>query len=159
MATLLYTGGSTLTFGSGRDRRTVTHGKPFEVSETLAAVLLKDPHIELAPVDDGADSDVPRETTLVEKPKAELRAIAAELGLELPTRATNAELVASIEAEQARLAEEAPAASDDGEGDQGGEDAPGDDPEASATEEPGTPPSSTGAVTLGDLPTGAKVHG
>jgi hypothetical protein len=163
MATLLYSGGSTLTFGSGRDRRTIKNGEPFEVSDTLAMHLLADPHISLAPAAEAsgdAGADVPRETSLVTKTKAELQAIAAELGLELPKRATNAELVASIEAEQTRLADEAALASGDGEGegDEGGEDAPGDDPTASADGEPGTPPSSTGAVTLGDLPAGAKVR-
>lgn len=164
MATLLYSGGSTLTFGSGRDRRTVNHGEPFEVSDTLAMVLLADPHISVAPNAEASSdggADVPRETSLVEMTKAELLGIAAPLGLELATRATKAEIVAAIEAEQLRLADEASTAVDeassDGEGNQGGDATPGDDPDASASGEPGTPPSSTGPITLGDLPEGAKV--
>ena len=174
MVTLVYLGGATLSFGTGSGRRIISNGIPFQVEQGLAAILLRDPHVSLAEraepelsapagerSSDGAG--VPRETTLAEMSKVELLAAAGTLGLVLPKRATNVAIAEAIEAEQKRLADEAAAGaadetSSDGEGNEGGEDAPGDDPDASATGEPGTPPSSTGAVTLGDLPAGAKVR-
>lgn len=82
---------------------------------------------------------------------AAVKARAKELGI--PVKGKRAELEAAIAAAEAQLS--APA---DG-GDQGGGATPGDDSEASATDEPGTPPSSTGAITLGDLPDSAKLKG
>jgi hypothetical protein len=57
--------------------------------------------------------------------KADLLAIAGEQGINLPKRATNAEIIAAIKAAAAN---------------QGGDATPGDDPAADATGEPGTPP-------------------
>lgn len=163
MTALVYRGGSTLTFGlASGGRLTVKNGEPFEVDEALAEILLADPHVELAPAassdGEGNDPEDPRETPLASKTKAELLAIAGELGLELPARATNPSIVSAIEAEHTRLADEASEASSDGEGNEGGEDAPGEDPEASAAGEPGPPPSTTGAITLGGLPEGARIQ-
>jgi hypothetical protein len=45
MATLVYLGGASLTFGSGSGRRVVKRGEPFEVSAELAKVLLADPYV------------------------------------------------------------------------------------------------------------------
>lgn len=176
LVTLVYLGGSTLSFGTGSGRRVIGNGIPFQVEQGLAAILLRDPHVSLseraepelsAPAgvrsSDGA-SDVPRETSLAEMSKVELLAAAGTLGLVLPKRATNPAIALAIEAEQKRLADEAAAdaaaeTSSDGGSDQGGDATPGDDPDAAATGEPGTPPSNTGAVTLGDLPAGAKLKG
>ena len=75
------------------------------------------------------EPDVPRETTeplsrhdeLKRMVKAQLLEVATGLGLELPSRATNPQIIEAIEAEETRLAEEAAAAaaqaSSSGEGD------------------------------------------
>jgi hypothetical protein len=171
MKTLVYAGGATLTFGSGRaTRRTVKAGEPFEVDDDLGRILLADPHVRLATAD-----DVPRGTTTVasgpvtvadlgraargssgpsalERHRA-LKARAKELGL--PAVGKVADLEAAIAAEETRLAEEAAAAaataSSSGEGGQEGDVTPADDPDASATGEAGTPPADAagGAIVLG----------
>lgn len=92
-----------------------------------------------------------------------LQAEAVSLGVPAKGKATD--LQAAVDAAKANLAAEAAqAAAAGGTGDQGGEDAsrqPGNDPAASATGEPGTPPSTelplVDAITLGDLPPYAVV--
>ena len=168
MATLVYAGGATLTFGSGPSRRTVKAGDPFWVDEDLARILLADPQVRLA-----SAADVPRGTperptgpvSVADMPAGatkggsgssaalarnrELKARAKELGL--PAMGKSDDLAAAIAAEETRLAEEA-AASSSGEGDQEGGSEPADDPDASAAGEAGTPPASGtgGAIVLGD---------
>lgn len=180
---LRYTGGASLTFRDGAGaRRTVQHGHTFLVDLATARILLEDPFVAQAE-DDGLPVELPPVATVVdggrppeldETPpqiditsanKAALLEYAGLLGLSVTTRTTVPHLRASIEAElkrrqelRAPLVDEAAVATVDGaEGNEGGEDAPGDDPDASATGEPGTPPEETGAITLGDLPEGAKV--
>jgi hypothetical protein len=154
---LVLLGGADLGFrdGSGAKRR-VVRGEEFEVDADTAEILLTDPNVQRA-------ADVPRGTTgeaaTPSAPtKAELRARATELALDVPTRATNAEIAAAIDAEESRLADAAAAASS-GERNEGGSGTPASDPGASASGEAGQPPSSDtgGAITLGDLPDGAKV--
>lgn len=169
MKTLVYSGGSTLTFGSGRARRTVKRDEPFEVDDDLGKVLLRDRHVnayeppEPVEVPRGTAATASSDGDVTPAPtKAQLLERASALGLELSKRATNDAITAAIAAEEQRLADEAAAtaatASSDGEGDQGGS-TPADDPDAVATGEAGTPPAeTTGAITLGDLPEGGKVQ-
>ncbi len=90
-----------------------------------------------------ARNDAP---ALADMTKAQLIALADELGLEHTKKPANDVLIALIEDEQKRLADEAAAAqaateaSSSGEGNEGGDGQPGDDPEASSSGEPGTPP-------------------
>jgi hypothetical protein len=175
MATLVYAGGATLTFGSGPARRTVKAGEPFDVPDDLAAILLRDPHVRVA-----GDEDVPRGTperptgpvTLADLPSGATKGGAAPSGLDhyralkarakeigLPATGSSADLEAAIAAEEKRLADEAADASSSGERTEGGQE-PGEDPGAVAPGEPGTPPSpdatgTGGAIVLGDEPAGS----
>lgn len=126
-------------------------------------------------IDQGRPPDVdetPPQIDLTTAKKKAMLEYAALLGLEITTRTKIDDVRASIEAELARRAElraplvdEAAVAlvSDSDEGDQGGDGTPADDPDASASGEAGPPPSTGedtgGAVTLGDLPSGAVVKG
>jgi len=172
MKTLVLVGGATLTFGSGRVRRTVRAGEPFEVADDLAAVLLADPNVTLAgaavrltvveqrPTGPVTTADLPKRATNLEFHR-ELKARAKELGL--PAKGKVVELAAAIAVEEARLAEAAASAP------QGGITTPADDPGAVAPGEAGTPPEAppepplgdmpSGAITLGDLPSGAVKGG
>lgn len=151
--TLRHEGGGTLSFRDNDNRkRTVGPGEFFAVDDATAEILLQDPNVVPFDLPRGNSEAEPAPST-----KAELRARADELGLSLPQRATNDQLAAAIAAEESRLADEAAEgqASDSGEGDQGGDGTPVDDPDATATGEAGTPPEAPGAITLGDLPSGA----
>lgn len=63
-------------------------------------------------VPDEAAATTATDTPLAELTKKELLAIAGDLGLELPTKATNAVIVEAIETERQRLADEAAAATE-----------------------------------------------
>jgi hypothetical protein len=186
---LRYEGGRSLTFrdASGA-RRTVRHGHHFTVDAATAKILLEDPQVmaadgptvprETTPPQVSSDGHRPPEVTegqQIDVAKANKKALleyAGLLGLTIATSTKVGDVRASIEAELARRAElkaplvdeaaaAAAAASDSGEGDEGGSKL-ADDPDATATGEAGTPPdssSSTGAITLGDLPDSAKVKG
>jgi hypothetical protein len=139
MATLVYLGGASLTFGSGTGRQIVKRGEPFEVSAELAKILLADPHVspadavELTVVGTGKPTaSAParaHSTSGLDAIKA-LRARAKELGI--PATGTVPALTRAI-----ATAEKRPVA------------APG-DVKADA-------PPAPGAITLGDLPPSAKV--
>ena len=144
MATLVYLGGASLTFGSGTGRQIVKRGEPFEVSAELAKILLADPHVspadavELAVVGTAKPTAParPHSTSGLDAIKA-LRARAKELGI--PATGKAAELTAAIAAAENRPA--APFLRK--------KDPPAD---AGATPAPG-------AITLGDLPPSAKIGG
>ncbi len=138
MATLVYLGGASLTFGSGSGRRVVKRGEPFEVSAELAKILLADPHVSPA---DAVELTVvgtakptaparPHSTSGLDAIKA-LRARAKELGI--PATGKAAELTAAIVAAEKR-------------------------PTVIPTVTADAPPA-PGAITLGDLPPSAKVGG
>lgn len=166
--TLRYEGRGSLSFRDGSNtKRKVVADEFFLVDDETAEILLTDPNV--VPFDLPRGNPATGEAGTPPAPsaptKAQLVARAEELTLELPKRATNAQLTAAIAAEEARLADEAAAAaaaeaSSSGEGDQGGEGTPADDPDATATGEAGTPPETVpGAITLGDLPAGAVRQG
>lgn len=139
MATLVYLGGASLTFGSGTGRQIVKRGEPFEVSAELAKILLADPHVSPADaveltVVGTAKPTAPaparaHSTSGLDAIKA-LRARAKELGI--PATGTVPALTRAI-ATAEKLQVAAPS-----------------DVKADA-------PPAPGAITLGDLPTSAKV--
>ena len=139
MATLVYLGGASLTFGSGTGRQIVKRGEPFEVSAELAKILLADPHVSPADaveltVVGTAKPTAPaparaHSTSGLDAIKA-LRARAKELGI--PATGTAPALTRAI-----ATAEKRPVAA----------------PSDVKTDAPAAP----GAITLGDLPTSAKV--
>jgi hypothetical protein len=140
MATLVYLGGASLTFGSGTGRQIVKRGEPFEVSAELAKILLADPHVSPADaveltVVGTAKPTAPaparaHSTSGLDAIKA-LRARAKELGI--PATGKAAELTAAI-----AVAEKRPTV-------------------IRAVTADATP--APGAITLGDLPPSAKVGG
>lgn len=91
------------------------------------------------PDEDEAGQPIDRHAALEAMTKAELNDIATSQGIDVPRSSTNAKLVEAIEANEQRLADEAEASSS-GESDEGGDATSGDDPDATATGEPGTPP-------------------
>jgi len=139
MATLVYLGGASLTFGSGTGRQIVKRGEPFEVSAELAKILLADPHVSPADaveltVVGTAKPTAPaparaHSTSGLDAIKA-LRARAKELGI-AATGTVPALTRAIATAEKRQVA--APS-----------------DVKADA-------PPAPGAITLGDLPPSAKV--
>ena len=139
MATLVYLGGASLTFGSGTGRQIVKRGEPFEVSAELAKILLADPHVspadavELTVVGTAKPTAPARahSTSGLDAIKA-LRARAKELGI--PATGTVPALTRAI-ATAEKLQVAAPS-----------------DVKADA-------PPAPGAITLGDLPPSAKVGG
>lgn len=178
---LRYEGGRSLTFrDSAGGRRTVQRGHPFTVDAATARILLEDPQVTAADaptvpretphpvvsVSSGRPPEVdqtPPQIDIVTANKPALLEYAGLLGLHLVSRASKDDVRAAIEAELKRrselnapLVDEAATAQLSDTGDQGGSTS-ADDPDASATGEADTPPVSTGAVTLGDLPDGAKV--
>ena len=139
MATLVYLGGASLTFGSGTGRQIVKRGEPFEVSAELAKILLADPHVSPADaveltVVGTAKPTAPaparaHSTSGLDAIKA-LRARAKELGI--PATGTAKQLSAAIAAAEKRQVVA---------------------PSVVKTDAPAAP----GAITLGDLPSSAKV--
>lgn len=141
MATLVYLGGASLTFGSGTGRQIVKRGEPFEVSAELAKILLADPHV--SPADETKPVGVPRETPKPANPaparahstsgldaiKA-LRARAKELGI--PATGTVPALTRAIATAEKRQV-------------------------AAPSDVKADAPAAPGAITLGDLPSSAKV--
>lgn len=146
---LVLVGGVDLGFrdGTGAKRRAV-RDEPFEVDAATAAILLTDPNVQRV-------GDAPRPTVVPTTPaastpaqptKAELLARATELELEVPNRATNAAIAEAIAAEEARREAEAAATA-----------AIADAATATTGESDESGDSTGGAITLGDLPAGAKV--
>jgi hypothetical protein len=146
MATLVYLGGASLTFGSAEGRRVVKRGEPFEVSAELAKVLLADPSVS-TPEEVGTMF----EPEAVASPQARLhstsgltaikalRTRAKELGI--PTTGKAAELTAAITAAEKRPASPFLRRKDQ------------------PTEADVQPAPGPGAITLGDLPPSAKIGG
>jgi len=111
MVTLRFRGGGSLTFQDGdRPRQRVVPGETFDVTAETAAVLLDDPDVILASDTDGEGDPAvvvvaPEPPEPVKPPtKADLQERATELGLQLPSRATVADLTSAIEAKEAELA-------------------------------------------------------
>lgn len=139
MATLVYLGGASLTFGSGTGRQIVKRGEPFEVSAELAKILLADPHVSPADaveltVVGTAKPTAPaparaHSTSGLDAIKA-LRARAKELGI--PATGTAKHLSAAIAAAEKRQV-------------------------AAPSDVKADAPAAPGAITLGDLPSSAKV--
>lgn len=139
MATLVYLGGASLTFGSGTGRQIVKRGEPFEVSAELAKILLADPHVSPADaveltVVGTAKPTAPaparaHSTSGLDAIKA-LRARAKELGI--PATGTAKHLSAAIAAAEKRQV-------------------------AAPSDAKADAPAAPGAITLGDLPSSAKV--
>ena len=137
--TLVYLGGASLTFGSGTGRQIVKRGEPFEVSAELAKILLADPHVSPADaveltVVGTAKPTAPaparaHSTSGLDAIKA-LRARAKELGI-AATGTVPALTRAIAAAEKLQVV-------------------------APSVVKADAPPS-PGAITLGDLPTSAKV--
>ena len=165
--TLRYGGGGSLTFADASGaRHRVLKGAAFSTDARTAAMLLRDPSVTRA---DQPAEPAPGPTLVVvpdepaEITVAQLRTRAEALGLSVPARARKADLVAAIAT--AEMAPE-PAA----EPDEGGTSTPADDPDATSSEEAGTPPdideegdpipppapSTAGTITLADLPPGAR---
>lgn len=143
MTRLVYGGGATLTFGAGRDRRTVEAGAPFEVDDDTAAILLSDPAVHLA----GAEDPLPPLAAAAgvlataDLPPGALRSRARE-----SRRSASAAKVAEAEAAEAREAALAAQGTPEG-----GITMPASDPGAAAPGEAGTPPPDfpSGVIILG----------
>jgi hypothetical protein len=141
MATLVYLGGASLTFGSGTGRQIVKRGEPFEASAELAKILLADPHVSPADaveltVVGTAKPTAPaparaHSTSGLDAIKA-LRARAKELGI--PATGTAKHLSTAIAAAEKRQV-------------------------AAPSVVKADAPPAPGAITLGDLPPSAKVGG
>jgi hypothetical protein len=139
MATLVYLGGASLTFGSGSGRRVVKRGERFEVSAELAKILLADPYVStpeevgttFAPEAVASPVATPHSTSGLDAIKA-LRARAKEL--RIPATGKAKQLSAAIAAAEKRQV-------------------------AAPSVVKADAPPAPGAITLGDLPPSAKVGG
>lgn len=155
LVNLRFDGAGTLTFVEDRARRTVRSGEAFAVKPDLAKVLLADPSVvDLAAAQvaaEAAAADAAAEAAegsgYEAMTVAQLRELADKRGLEVPSGAKKAELVAAhVEADAAPSPDEAPA---------GEPSSPEPSPAADAAPEAAT---TGGAITLGDLPASAKVQ-
>lgn len=166
---LRYDGGGSLTFrDESGHRRTVTHTATFEVDQTTAEILMRDPSVVPA---DEAPSGSPQTPTrpaidLATATKSELLEHAARLGLDVSRRMNVDDIRSAIAdrdpADAPLVDETTPLVSSSDEGDTGGT-PPADEPAVTAAGEAGAPPeqksepgapAEAGAITLGDLPRG-----
>ena len=138
---LRFNGGGSLTFVEGRARRHVTSGEVFSVdSNDLADALLADPAVvDLdAPVE-SPEVDVPEGTGYEAMRVPQLKELAEKRGLELPSKAKKADLVAAhLAADEGDTASDVVAV---------GPEPTSDNVDVAA---------SGGPITLGDLPDSAK---
>jgi hypothetical protein len=144
LVNLRFDGGGTLTFVEDRVRRTVQAGEAFAVKPDLARILLADPAVvDLQAAEAAAEAHA---AAAVEGSGYEamsvpqLRELAKKRDLDVPSKANKAELVAAHVA-----------------ADEGPDDEPASTEPSPAADAAPEPASTGGAVTLGDLPDGAKV--
>lgn len=154
MVTLRYAGGSLTFADSSGARRRIAGGEAFVVDAAMAKVLLEDPAVTRVDIEANASATKPAvpEATEAQEPAGaepmtvkELRARADELGLTVKARATKAEIEAAIAAEEAGQAEVATEAQEPA----------GEGGETPSTTDDTT--SSSGAITLDDIPPGGVV--
>lgn len=147
LVNLRFDGAGTLTFVEDRARRTVQSGEAFAVKPDLAKILLADPMVtDLAAAEaaeEAAALDVGEGSGYEAMNVKQLRELADKRGIEVPSKAKKAELVAAHAAadEAGDVAVDEPSS-------------PEPSPAADQVRDLAT---TGGAVTLGDLPDSAKV--